>query len=69
MALDNEIYKELEDVVGKEYICNDPAIMPSYHGTEMGAVVLPENAAQVQAIIKTCNRYRLKFSSVSTGWT
>ena len=69
MALKKEVYKELEDVVGEEYICNDPAIMPSYHGSDLGAVILPENTAQVQAIIKTCNRHNLRFSAVATGWT
>jgi glycolate oxidase len=69
MALSKDIIRELEDVVGEEFICCDPAIMPSYHGSDLGAVVLPENTAQVQAIIKTCNKYKLQFSAVSTGWT
>ena len=30
MALSKDIYSAFEDVVGPEYICNDPAIMPSY---------------------------------------
>jgi glycolate oxidase len=69
MALSKDIYSALEDVVGAEYICDDPAIMPSYHATEFAAVVLPENTAQVQAIIKLCNKHKLTFRPVCTGWT
>jgi len=69
MALNKEVYSALEDVVGAEYICDDPAIMPSYHATEFAAIVLPENTAQVQAIIKLCNKHKLTFRPVCTGWT
>ncbi len=69
MALSKDIYSAFEDVVGPEYICNDPAIMPSYHGTEFAAVILPKNTAEVQALVKLCNRYKLKFRPVCTGWT
>src|SRR5450631_4050266 len=69
MTLSKEIYSEFEDVVGPQYICNDPAIMPSYHATEFAAVVLPENTAQVQAIVKLCNKHKLPFRPVCTGWT
>ena len=33
-----------------------------------GAVVLPGSAEEVQAIVKTCNRYKLKCKAHSTGW-
>jgi len=69
MAMNKDIYRELEDIVGPEYICDDPAIMPSYHKTEFAAVILPENTAQVQAIIRACNRHKLSFRPVCTGWT
>ena len=52
MALSKEIYSAFEDVVGPEYICNDPAIMPSYHATEFAAVILPKNTAEVQAMVQ-----------------
>ncbi len=68
MALSKEIYKEFEDITGPEYICDDPAIMPSYYGIEFGAVVLPENTAQVQALMKLCNKHKLGFGAVSSGW-
>ena len=32
------------------------------------AILLPGNTTEVQAIIKLCNRYRIKFKAFSTGW-
>ena len=52
-----------------ENICDDPAIMPSYHATEFAAVILPKNTAEVQAIVKLCNKHKLPFRPVCTGWT
>ena len=69
MALSKDVYEELEAVVGPEYICDDPVIMPSYHATDFAAVILPENTAQVQAIIRLCNKHKLRFRPVCTGWT
>lgn len=69
MALSKDVYREFEDVVGPEFICDDPVIMPSYHGTEFAAVILPENTPQVQAIVKLCNKHKLRFRPVCTGWT
>ncbi len=75
MALDSEVYRALEDVVGPENISADPAILASYtrsfHGPLPGfaAVILPQNTDEVQAIVKLCNRYEIKFMASSTGWT
>ena len=69
MALSKEIYTAFEDVVGPEYICADPVIMPSYHSTEFAAVILPENTAEVQAIVRLCNQYKIVFRPICTGWT
>ena len=69
MALSKEVYKEFEDVVGEENICNDPAIMPAYYSTELAAVILPKNTAEVQAIVKLCNKHKLQFRAECTGWT
>jgi glycolate oxidase len=68
MALSKDVYKELESVVGEDNICNDPAIMPAYYGVDFGAVVLPGNTAEVQAVVKLCNRHKLQFVAVSSGW-
>ena len=69
MALSKDIYSAFEDVVGPENICDDPVIMPSYHSTEFAAVILPENTKEVQAIVRLCNKHKLKFRPVCTGWT
>ncbi|OGC95555.1 MAG: hypothetical protein A2W25_05485 [candidate division Zixibacteria bacterium RBG_16_53_22] len=69
MALSKEVYKEFEDVVGEENICDDPAIMPSYYSTEFAAVILPKDTAEVQAIVKLCNKHKLQFRPICTGWT
>ena len=69
MALSKDIYKAFEDVVGAENICDDPLIMPSYHNSDLAAVVLPGNAEEVQAVVRLCNRYNIAFRGVATGWT
>ena len=69
MALSKEVYKEFEAVVGEENICDDPAIMPSYYSTEFAAVILPGNTAEVQAVVKLCNKHKLMFRPICTGWS
>ena len=69
MALSKEVYKEFEDVVGKENICDDPAIMPAYYNTEFAAVLLPANTAEVQACVKLCNKHKIMFRPICTGWS
>jgi len=69
MALSKEVYQEFEDVVGAENICDDPAIMPAYHSTELAAVILPKNTAEVQAIVKLCNKHKIQFGAACTDWT
>ncbi len=69
MALSREIYSAFEDVVGREHISDDPAMMPAYHQVQFAAIVLPENTAEVQAVVRLCNRYTLPFRAVCTGWT
>ena len=68
MALKKEIFKELEDIVGEENISNDPAIMHSYYSIDFGAVVLPKDTEEVQALMKLINRRALKFGTGSTAW-
>jgi glycolate oxidase len=69
MALSKEVYQAFEDVVGEENICDDPAIMPAYFGTEFAAVILPGSTEEVQAIVKLCNKYKVRFRPICTGWT
>jgi glycolate oxidase len=68
MTLSKEMYQAFEDIVGAEYVCEDPAIMPAYFSIEFGAVTLPANTAEVQAIVKLCNRLKLPFGAISSGW-
>lgn len=76
-----EAYKALEDIVGPEYITDSPPILESYCCAPMNepifgskfapfrplAVILPGNAEEVQAIVKVCNRFKIKFKAHSTG--
>jgi len=81
MALDSKVYRALEDVVGPENISQEPAILDSYAfqmGTKTIAtrlwmprpevVLLPGSVEEVQAIVKMCNRYQVKFKAFSTGY-
>jgi glycolate oxidase len=68
MASNKELYREFEGIVGAENICDDPAIMPSYYSIEFAFVILPASTAEVQAIVKLCNRHKLQFAAISTGW-
>ncbi len=69
MALSKEVYSAFEDIVGPENICSDPAIMPAYHSTEFAAVVLPKDTLEVQAVVKLCNKFKLQFRPICTGWS
>ena len=86
MALSREIYRALEDIVGKRYISEDPALLDSYtyslcstanhlgpfYGvfTPRGeAVLLPANTEEVQAIVRLCNKYKIKVKASSTFWS
>ena len=82
MALKNrDAFKALEDVLGPDYITEEPAILDTYAfqwGAELftdtpflprsGAVALPGSAGEVQAIVKICNRYNIRYKAFSTGW-
>ena len=71
MALEREIYKALEDVVGPENISEAPVILNSYAQRgrpRFEAVTLPGNALEVQAIVRLCNRFGVQFKASSSGW-
>jgi glycolate oxidase len=80
VALKRETYKAFEGVLGVENVSEDPAILDSYawrSGMNVGldnflprfeAVTLPKDTEEVQAIVKLCNHYGLKFKASSTGW-
>ncbi len=82
MALSREAYEALEDIVGPDNVSEDPAVVDSYaHQADAeltgtpgrfmprpAAAILPGSTEEVQAIVRTCNRYRLKYKAYSTGW-
>lgn len=83
MPLLKEVYRKFEDIIGMENISEDPAILDSYAfqmGNEVtvtpgnrfmcrpAAVVMPECTEEIQEIVKTCNRFHLKYKAYSTGW-
>ena len=81
MALEKHIYEALEDIVGSENISQEPAILDTYTffnwseallGTKFmarpEAVLLPGSVEEIRAIVKACNRYRIRFKAFSTGW-
>jgi FAD/FMN-containing dehydrogenase len=69
MTLSANIYKEFEDVVGPDNICDDPLIMPAYRDTDFAAIIMPQNTVEVAAIVKLCNKHKIVFSLFCTGWT
>ena len=82
MLLPQDVYNALEDIVGEDNVSQDPAILDCYAnqmGSELAgfptrfmcrpaAVILPGNTEEVQALVKACNRYRVKYKAYSTGW-
>lgn len=76
MKLTEQEYKALEEIVGPEYITQEPVIMESYNqvwGNKLAfgdkrhnppaAVLLPANTAEVQAIVKYCNKAGILFKA------
>jgi len=83
MTLKKEVYRELEDILGPEYISEEPAILDGYtcfgfgargaapadrYFTRPEAVVLPGSVEDVQAIVKHCNRSGVKYRASSTSY-
>ena len=82
MTLSREAYQALEDIVGPDNISDDPATLDSYafqwtaelsqRGSKYmprpEAALMPGSTEEVQAIVRTCNRYKIKCKAYSTGW-
>jgi glycolate oxidase len=72
MAINKELYKALEDVLGPENISSDPAITftnSQFRVTpRFAAVVLPKDTKEVQAIVRLCNKYKTPYKASSTHW-
>jgi glycolate oxidase len=77
MALNRNFYKELENILGPEYVSDDPVITRSYANPfrqgvapppTFEAITLPDSTEEVQAIVRLCNRHRVQYKASSTGW-
>lgn len=84
MAFPERIYKDFENIVGTENLSDDPAVLdtytfnwlaeshplfaPSKYGFRPEAVMLPGSLEEVQAVVKLCNRHKVRFKAHSTGY-
>ena len=69
MTLERDVHSEFADVVGEENLCDDPAMMAAFFKTDFAAVIMPKDTAQVQAVVRLCNKHKLQFRPICTGWT
>jgi len=80
MSLPKGAHQALEDTLGPENVCDDPAVTSAYsymwllYSTHVqsgryrpAAVVLPGSTEDIQAIIKIANRYRFNYIPVGTN--
>jgi glycolate oxidase len=81
MKLVKDAYQSLEDIVGTDFITQEPAILDTYnqvwgnkfffdekHSVRPAAVLLPATTEEISAIIKVCNKYGLLFKPFSSGF-
>lgn len=81
MDLERDAYQALEDIVGPDYINQDPAIRDTYNqvwgnklvfdekwSTRPGAVILPSSTEEIQAIVRVCNRHKVIFKAFASGF-
>jgi glycolate oxidase len=77
MVLNRDFYKGLVDILGPEYVSDDPVITETYANPvrqgmpappRFEAITLPDSTEEVQAIVKLCNQYKVQFKASSTGW-
>lgn len=70
MSLAEHVYKELESIVGTENISDKEYILAGNRGTMPNAfgkvqspeaILLPGSLEEIQAIVKICNRYAIKY--------
>jgi len=79
--LTDEAYRDLEAAVGAENASREPGVLDGYawqptnndHPVERwvkrpAAVVLPASTAEVQAVVRACNKHGIRFKAFSTGW-
>jgi glycolate oxidase len=81
MTIEDEGYRALEDVVGPEYITREPVVLDTYcyvwanellvgdkFSARPLAVVLPATVEEVQAIVRVCNRFKIRCRPFASGF-
>ncbi len=81
MALERQAHQALEDIVGAEYVTEEPVVLDTYcyvwanevlFGDKFSArpvaVVMPETVEEVQAIVRVCNRFKIRCRAFATGF-
>jgi glycolate oxidase len=81
MKLSKEEYQALENIVGPEYISQEPVIMETYnqvwgnkfffdekHSVRPAAVLLPASTREIAETVKVCNQYGILFKAFSSGF-
>lgn len=81
MAIEKEAYQALEDIVGPEYVTQEPVILDTYcyvwanellvgdkFSARPLAVVLPETVEEIQAIVRVCNRFGIRCRPFASGF-
>lgn len=83
MTLPREVYQVLEDIVGPKNISEEPATLDAYSFNITNelyppyadrflirpiAVLLPGTTEEVQAVVRACNRYGIRYKPFTTGW-
>ena len=81
MKLTKEEYHALAEIVGPEYITQEPVILDTYnqvwgnkfffdekHSIRPAAVLLPANTEEISAVVKVCNKYGILFKAFSSGF-
>ena len=73
-ALEDNVLKELKEIVGDEWVTNDPIIISSYVSSIIAPeselnfyIVMPKNAEELSKIIKNANKNNLPYLPRSGG--
>ena len=73
MALANDVYRALEDIVGPENVSNHPVVLDAARligpGVMYGAIVMPKDTCEVQVVVKLCNKHKIPFKASSTSFS
>jgi glycolate oxidase len=81
MRLAKEAYQAFVDIVGPDYVTQEPVILDTYnqvwgnqfffdekHSARPSAVLLPATTEEVQAIVRVCNQHGILFKAFSSGF-